>query len=94
LAQSHSENMNKMNVTARVLSEAALQRCISSQAFAVGGRECVLSGMSLGSIHPALASNPHDMPSGEIRRLLTFAFVGAGTVGVEMARWPKYPTFL
>src|SRR5437867_9128852 len=33
----------------------------------------------------ALASKPQDAPSQEIRRLLTFALVGAGTVGVEMA---------
>jgi NADH:ubiquinone reductase (H+-translocating) len=33
----------------------------------------------------ALASKPQDVPDGEIRRLLTFALVGAGTVGVEMA---------
>ena len=33
----------------------------------------------------ALASKAQGAPSGEIRRLLTFALVGAGTVGVEMA---------
>jgi NADH:ubiquinone reductase (H+-translocating) len=33
----------------------------------------------------ALASTPQDVPTEEIRRLLTFALVGAGTVGVEMA---------
>src|SRR5437867_12962040 len=33
----------------------------------------------------AVASKPQDAPGGEIRRLLTFALVGAGTVGVEMA---------
>lgn len=33
----------------------------------------------------ALASAPHPDSSAEVRRLLTFALVGAGTVGVEMA---------
>src|SRR5690349_1912439 len=33
----------------------------------------------------ALASTPQEVPGEEIRRLLTFALVGAGTVGVEMA---------
>ena len=33
----------------------------------------------------ALASTPQTVPTEEIRRLLTFALVGAGTVGVEMA---------
>jgi NADH dehydrogenase len=33
----------------------------------------------------ALASEPQAVPTDEIRRLLTFALVGAGTVGVEMA---------
>jgi NADH:ubiquinone reductase (H+-translocating) len=33
----------------------------------------------------AIASTPQAVPAEEIRRLLTFALVGAGTVGVEMA---------
>jgi NADH dehydrogenase len=33
----------------------------------------------------AIASRPQTIPAEEIRRLLTFALVGAGTVGVEMA---------
>src|SRR5215471_15734840 len=33
----------------------------------------------------AMASTPEEVPTEEIRRLLTFALVGAGTVGVEMA---------
>src|SRR6478752_76458 len=33
----------------------------------------------------AMASRPQSVPAEEIRRLLTFALVGAGTVGVEMA---------
>ena len=33
----------------------------------------------------SISQAPEEVPTEEIRRLLTFAFVGAGTVGVEMA---------